>query len=249
MNKRLISIMLTGFIVLGAALLIAPKIARAGSPAQTTPVALTDNNVVVVYNDNVNLEVIWDKDRNQRVAINLKSGQEAPYCPCGSVGTQNGLIGEYPSVDGSTLIFEDLAFNERIVLTNNGITVYCQCQGPNCQKESNPSTSTPNVPVVGKTTPVPTNTPVPSIKTSTPPPQPTRTPVPTSTHVPPTGTPVPPPTDTPAAKFGTWITHYDAKGNVVFSKCMPDSAVNGHRNHPGHIKQDYIGPADGCVLH
>lgn len=37
---------------------------------------------------------------------------------------------------------------------------------------------------------------------------------------------------------GVRIVHYDAKGNVVWDKCMPVSAWNGHESHAGHIIQD-----------
>lgn len=82
--------------------------------------------------------------------------------------------------------------------------------------------------------------------TNTPLPSPTRTPQPTNTSVP-TNTPQPTATEEPEYN-GVWITHYDGQGNEVWTKCMPPSAVNGHRpdhsSHRGHPIPDVIG--GGC---
>lgn len=79
------------------------------------------------------------------------------------------------------------------------------------QKPVDPTATTTVVPTV-----VPTNTPIP-----------TNTPVPTATLVPTTPNP-----------NGVLIRHYDADGTVVWEKCMPTSAWNGHRFHKGHLIQD-----------
>lgn len=75
-------------------------------------------------------------------------------------------------------------------------------------------------------------------------------PVETEEPVPPTDpTPGPPPewpTPTPPAPTlepnGVLIRHRDAKGNIVWEKCMPLSAWNGHEDHFGHeIQDEFLG--------
>lgn len=67
--------------------------------------------------------------------------------------------------------------------------------------------------------------------------EPTPTP-PTPTSTVPTPVPTSPaPTSTPEPN-GILIRHFDTWGNEVWTKCMPLSAWNGHKNHPGHLVQD-----------
>jgi hypothetical protein len=153
--------------------------------------------------------------------------------------------------DDYIVVYRDGDFDARLALNKaGGVGPYCPC-GEVCidiQKEPT-STPKPQEPTSTPKPQEPTSTPKPQEPTSTPKPQePTSTPKPqepTSTPVPPTLTPMPatstPPTQECVAR---WVTHYDAKGNFVFTKCL--KGWQGHVSHPGHVRQDDIG---GCCTH
>lgn len=250
-TKRLMILVFAVFLMFGAAFLLAPKAvhAQASTPTvQTTPIALS-GSLVTVYNDGT-LEVVQDEDFGTRIAINIASNKVAVYCPCG-VKTEGGMIGLVKPHPEGMLVYKDLSYGERIVLTGSDVAVYCECQGPTCKEkeqvpqEQNPSeTGTPTTPTATVTT-TPTGT-VTTTPTETETPTPTGTvtptqPTPTSTPVPTTQTP-PPPTATPTPKhcnqgIGNGSEGCDP-GNS--NNHNPSNDENGQTpgNHPPRSKQN-----------
>jgi len=150
-----------------------------------------------------------------------------------------------PEQQGPDEIFYLPQYNLVCIYKGYSLSCVCPCKTAGCVSDQTFTTIIteptglpvePTVPVIP--TSEPTSTPVQPTAT-TKPPDPTVTGVPpTATNVPPTAMNVPPtpkPTDKPN---GMWIRHYDGKGNLVWEKCMPPSAWNGHNSHPGHPIQD-----------
>jgi hypothetical protein len=124
---------------------------------------------------------------------------------------------------------------------------YCKCGNGICevteQGQSPASTTIPitSVPTATPNTPNPTAT---AIVTEPPATATPNTPNPTATAI----VTEPPATATPKPFNGIIITHFDGQGRLVWTRCMPLSALNGHYpddpGHKNHPVPDIIG--DGC---
>jgi len=126
---------------------------------------------------------------------------------------------------GPDEIFTIPQYNLVCVYKGNSLDCLCPCSAGIC------STSTGVLAPVIPITIVPTITVITPMPTEKPTVIPTF--VPTTTNIP-INTPIPP----TAIPNGVFIRHYDANGTLVWEKCMPVSAWNGHKSHPGHVIQD-----------
>jgi hypothetical protein len=169
-----------------------------------------------------------------------------------------------PEQQGPDEIFYIPQYNLVCVYKGYSLSCVCPCKTADCASDqtfttrmtdptavpvdptampTNPPTEPTSTPVQPTATSKPTEKPPGPTATFTPPPLPTATGIPpTATNVPPTVTGIPPTATsvppTPKPFDGVRIKHYDGKGNLVWDKCMPPSAWNGHQSHPGHPIQD-----------
>jgi hypothetical protein len=120
--------------------------------------------------------------------------------------------------DDFIVVYQDNDFGARIVANKvGGVDTYCPCEEEVCPLDSLVE---------------PTATSQPPTATSQPP---------TATSQPPTATSQPPTATSQPPYNGVWIHHESqGVGDPSWTRCMPESAWNGHRHHEG----DWLG--GGC---
>ncbi len=109
-----------------------------------------------------------------------------------------------------------------LCVEDNGETrCYCRCSNGACEDAL--------IPVTGQN-PAPTQTP-------------TIPPNPSGTK--PTPTVIPLKTSTPTIEYGEWVTHRDANGREIWTRCVSTQNLEFHRNHGHEIPDDFGG---ACII-